>query len=574
MNNSNSGLLILRAIRQLTPEVFQHPVWLRFAAADGGLQPACIRALEDAARQMQDAGDTQGACSVLFLCAARLAWLGDPFAALDCIARAIRLGRQYHWALAETWGYWAASAVCAQMGELQRAAEFLRPLQAALSAGDWVLADLVEMLAQALEKMAGAVALTPHLASAEAPTNPLLRPALAALLEWGRVPQDAREAPEESPPNGWRARWRLLWQRIQRHARGSPAPGELQIARAEATGRVQGQAPWDDFWITVFGKEPSASAPPGQAEESGAQPPPAAQPPQGANEHAAAHSAALAAAQVPHTGPILPALDAAALPVPVRSPAGPTLTLYFFGAFRLYQDDQQVVDWPSQKSLSILKYLAANHGKPVPKDVLMDTFWSEADAEVARRNLHQAIYALRLVLKRLRPDYAAILFENDCYRLNPDLDLWLDFEAFEQHVQAGRRLEQAGRMNQAVVEYGIAQELYPGDFLQDDLYENWPAAQRTYFRTLYLDLLDRLCAHYLLGQDYYTTIILCQKILTIDNCAEQAYRSLIHCYLAQGQRQLAVREYQTCVQALNEELNLSPSEETRALYAMIMDSPA
>jgi DNA-binding SARP family transcriptional activator len=43
----------------------------------------------------------------------------------------------------------------------------------------------------------------------------------------------------------------------------------------------------------------------------------------------------------------------------------------------------------------------------------------------------------------------------------------------------------------------------------------------------------------------------------------------MRCYLAQGQRHLAIRQYQSCVEVLKQELDLTPSEETLALYQRI-----
>jgi DNA-binding SARP family transcriptional activator len=71
-------------------------------------------------------------------------------------------------------------------------------------------------------------------------------------------------------------------------------------------------------------------------------------------------------------------------------------------------------------------------------------------------------------------------------------------------------------------------------------------------------------------REFTPAIGLCQKVLARDNCNEQAYRRLIQCFLEQGQRQLAMREYQTCLQTLKEELNLAPSAETRAMYRQIV----
>jgi DNA-binding SARP family transcriptional activator len=44
----------------------------------------------------------------------------------------------------------------------------------------------------------------------------------------------------------------------------------------------------------------------------------------------------------------------------------------------------------------------------------------------------------------------------------------------------------------------------------------------------------------------------------------------MQCYLVQGQRHLAVRQYQACVQSLKDELDIGPSEETIVLYRRIV----
>jgi DNA-binding SARP family transcriptional activator len=149
------------------------------------------------------------------------------------------------------------------------------------------------------------------------------------------------------------------------------------------------------------------------------------------------------------------------------------------------------------------------------------------------------------------------------------LSVWIDVEEFQTHFQSGRRLEAAGQLGAAMIEYSTAAGLYQGDFLEEDLYDDWPRPQREQLRTTYLDMADRLSEYHHQQGEYPTTIALCQKILTLDNCVEEAHRRLMRCYLAQGQRHLAIRQYHTCVQALAEELGVPPADETRSLYASI-----
>jgi DNA-binding SARP family transcriptional activator len=252
--------------------------------------------------------------------------------------------------------------------------------------------------------------------------------------------------------------------------------------------------------------------------------------------------------------------------------AAPALVVYCLGAFRVYQGDRLITDWNGLKGKSILKYLLAHRETSVAKDILMDLFWPDADPESARRSLHQAIYSLRQALRRGNPDFAHVYFENDCYLLNPGMSIWVDSVEFERHLETAKRLEAADRITEAIAEYGIAESLYQGDYLEEDLYEDWPAVEREHFRRMYCDLADRLSEHYVHNSEYNAAITLCHKILGCDNCHEPAHRRLMRCYLAQGQRHLAVRQYQTCVETLQIELEIGPAEETVMLYQEITDA--
>jgi DNA-binding SARP family transcriptional activator len=246
-----------------------------------------------------------------------------------------------------------------------------------------------------------------------------------------------------------------------------------------------------------------------------------------------------------------------------------SLSIICLGPFRIYRDEHMIGDWYSLKGLSILKYLVRSPKTPVAKDVLMDVFWPEADQEVARRNLHQAIYNLRRILSRGQSDFRPILFEKDCYLFNPEISLNLDFEAFEQRVQTGRRMEAAGRSSEAFAEYKLAEELYLGDFLEQDPYEDWASLQREQIRNAYLEIADCLSEQQCRQGEYVAAIELCQKIIAKDNCHEQAHRRLMRCYQFLGQRGSVIRQYRLCMEALKRELDAPPSEETQSLLENI-----
>ena len=246
--------------------------------------------------------------------------------------------------------------------------------------------------------------------------------------------------------------------------------------------------------------------------------------------------------------------------------------VYYLGSFRVFQNEQLVSSWNGLKSQSIFKYLASLKGKPIAKDVLMEMFWPDTDLDSSRRNLHQAIYSLRQTLRKEHPNYAHVQFENNFYFLNPKMDIWCDFQEFEQKVNAGRLLESQGRHDEASIEYGIGERIYQGDFLEEDLYEEWPREKREYLRMIYFETAERLIDYHLSRLEYTAASVLCRKVLNRDNYQEQVHRLLIQCYLAQGQRHLALRQYQTCVEMLRKELDIEPAATTIALYEKIRRS--
>lgn len=284
---------------------------------------------------------------------------------------------------------------------------------------------------------------------------------------------------------------------------------------------------------------------------------------------------------VPRPPPVLPPPEIASAMVvdPARSPdaitpeipsaADPQLVVYCLGAFKAYWGNRPINRWYGLKGMMIFKYLLANRKQPVPKDLLMELFWPEMDPEAARRNLHQAVYSLRRTLRRAHQQVKLIEFENDCYQLNPAVSVWLDVDEFQRHRQDGLRLEQARRLPEALVAFSIAESLYHADFLEEDLYEEWTLPHRQHLRDTYQDLAGRLSEHYYNQSEFTAAIAICRRLIRLDSCNEEAYRRLMKCYLAQGQRHLAIRQYLTCVDALKTELNITPSQETVILYEQL-----
>ncbi len=245
----------------------------------------------------------------------------------------------------------------------------------------------------------------------------------------------------------------------------------------------------------------------------------------------------------------------------------PSLVVYCLGPFQAYLDDQLVESWPSGKGKAIFKYLVTHREIPTAKEVLMELFWPDADPDAARNNLNVAIYGLRQALRNGgSPTISHILFQDDAYLLNPDLKVWVDVEEFLERFNQARELEQEGDLQGAIREYFTAEALYQLEFLSEDRYDDWILTRRQRLQITYLSLLERLSRYHYENGDYAACITVCHKMLAIDSCREDAHRLLMHCYERQGQRYLALRQYHLCASCLQEELDVSPTPDTIALY--------
>ncbi len=218
---------------------------------------------------------------------------------------------------------------------------------------------------------------------------------------------------------------------------------------------------------------------------------------------------------------------------------------------------------------AIFRYLVAHPGQRVAKQVLLGLFWPDDSPDKAAHKLHIAISAVRHALSETLGSTETILFGEDHYALAPDLPLQVDTQFFVEQAQAGERLEQAGEILPAIEAYQAAIEIYRGDFLVEDLYEDWTIVQRARFEEIYLTVLGRLSHRYAEQGNYDGSISCCRQILARDSFREDAYRQLMCCYSRLGRRNQALSEYQQCLAVLKRELGIEPMRETTELYERI-----
>jgi DNA-binding SARP family transcriptional activator len=254
---------------------------------------------------------------------------------------------------------------------------------------------------------------------------------------------------------------------------------------------------------------------------------------------------------------VMTALPALATSVKLRA--------YLLGELRVIVDGHLVDTTSSRRSRNVIAYLLAHREAPVPRDVLIDAFWPDADPASGRNSLHVALSGARRVLRAASVE-PIIERRFDAYQIAGSVEAWADVDRFEQHCRAGRRADRACDWIAAARHYEAADLLFQGDFLADAPYAEWAAARRAALRAQALEAQSRLVVLYSERGDYGPAAPLARRVLADDSCNEDVHRGLMRCYAGTGLRHLALLQYRRLVDALWADLRVRPSSATTALY--------
>src|SRR5262249_41136830 len=111
-----------------------------------------------------------------------------------------------------------------------------------------------------------------------------------------------------------------------------------------------------------------------------------------------------------------------------------------------------------------------------------------------------------------------------------------------------------------------AMDLYGGDLLEG-FYDDWALRERERLRLVYLNSLAFLMRHHARRGAFDRSLAWGRRLLQFDPLREEIHREMMRLYAESGQRALALRQYETCREALATELHIHPMEDTRTFYA-------
>jgi len=255
------------------------------------------------------------------------------------------------------------------------------------------------------------------------------------------------------------------------------------------------------------------------------------------------------------------------------------LTLRLLGEPRITCAGRSLSEPLAGKEQALLIYLASNPGRRFSRDHLATLLWGETTQERARYNLRRALWHLREALDATGLSADEVVSSEDSRVWMPaSAPCWLDTREFEEVLETALRHLQAefSPASEGVRRVREAIDLYRGDFLagfsvsQAADFDHWVLLERERFFQLLLRALSSLIQSFIAWGERDEAIGACRRLLAFDPIQEDTHRLLMRLYWDTGRRTEALRQYRTCRQILQRELDVEPVAETRDLYDRIL----
>lgn len=246
------------------------------------------------------------------------------------------------------------------------------------------------------------------------------------------------------------------------------------------------------------------------------------------------------------------------------------LSVSLFGKFSAQLNGHRLRGLDGTRLQELLSYLLLYRGKPHSRESLASLLWGDLDTSQSKKYLRQALWQLGSLLNPNGGSRSEtiLLVEPEWIDVDLDAKLWLDVAEFEEAVSlvtglGGRELDST-----TAATVTRAANLYKGDLLQG-CYQDWCIYERERLQNSYLAILDKLMDYCEGRGEFEQAIVYGDRTLYHDRARERTHRTLMRLKFISGDRTAALRQYERCAMALEQELGVRPAKETQVLNEKI-----
>lgn len=244
--------------------------------------------------------------------------------------------------------------------------------------------------------------------------------------------------------------------------------------------------------------------------------------------------------------------------------------IHLFGRFSVEYGGEPVEGLGTFKVQELLSYLLIHRNRPRPRETLAALLWGDIATEKSRKSLRQALWQLQTALRSRDAEAGNQILhvEDHWVQLNTKSEIWLDVAVLEETFAALK--DKPGRELNAAEKEALqaAVHVYGGELLEGS-YQDWCLFQRERLQNMYLALLYKLMSYCEAHHEYEAGLLYGTRILNYDRASERTHRRLMQLQYLAGDRTAALRQYDRCVVALDEDLGVKPDKHTVTLYQKI-----
>ncbi len=228
--------------------------------------------------------------------------------------------------------------------------------------------------------------------------------------------------------------------------------------------------------------------------------------------------------------------------------------------------------FPGRQGRILFAYLAAQKGRPVPRDELAELLWSEELPATWEKALRVLMTKLRSLLTECGIDgTSALTSAFGCYQLTLPEGAWIDVHAAANALERAEAALAAGDHDYARAQASTAAELARRVFLPGED-GPWVEDQRRDLRDILVRGLECLRDAALANEEFGDAVRYAAEITELEPFRESSYRALMEAHAAAGDPAEALRVYERCRRFLADELGAYPSPESEAAYRELLRS--
>jgi len=238
-----------------------------------------------------------------------------------------------------------------------------------------------------------------------------------------------------------------------------------------------------------------------------------------------------------------------------------SIRIEMLGGFRMLHSSHASTRFQSQKTGTLLAYLAYYSTQPHPREYLVDLLWPEAELESGLSRLKNLLWLLK---QELGAELPLFLASRSTIQLDSETcvtDVGEFFHALQAAEQTGDPTEQIEALTRAV-------QLQQGDLLPGR-YEDWVLQERQRVVDLGIQARIELACVYRETGDPEAGIPYARAAVEGDPMREDSHLELMRIYAALNKPQEALRQYRVLERILWDEIGEEPSAALKSLEESI-----